>query len=424
MKIVSFKVDFAREQFVAPFGFKGAYLSEMWQSSVGIVGDTGKTVTGYGAQSVLWSDPEVFTHNPEAAGNAMMLMTTSEAARMAVAAIWKNPLMLQKKILAKVHRRAGELTGRKKDLRLTFTLNSMVALDNAAWLLMAKENGISSFEEMIPADLRNVFSAHQEKVGLIPLISYGVPVTEVKRLLEDGCCLLKIKVGSDPDKDGDKQKMLEWDKRRISEIHDLACEFRTQHTKSGKILYYLDANGRYDSIGRVRELLDHAGKIGALDRIILFEEPFPEEMKENVSGLPVRIAADESAHSVEDVEERISLGYGAIALKPIAKTLSMSLLMLKAARSHGVPCFCADLTVTPLLVEWNKNVAARLDPLPEMKIGAMETNGSQNYRNWQKMLSRLAVAECPWVEARNGVFNLDGEYYRRSGGIFEELRVQ
>jgi L-alanine-DL-glutamate epimerase-like enolase superfamily enzyme len=423
MKIKSFNVDFSREPFVAPFGFKGAYLNEMWQSSVSIVSDTGKTVTGYGAQSVLWSDPEVFTHNPEAAGNAMMLMTTSEAARMATGVEWKTPLELQEKILGKVHRRAGELTGRKKDLRLTFTLNSMVALDNAAWLLMSKENGISSFEEMIPSDLRNVFSAHQEKVGLIPLISYGVPVAEVKHLLDDGCCLLKIKVGSDPDKDWDKQKMLEWDKRRISEIHKLACEFRTPHTKSGQILYYLDANGRYDSISRVRELLAHAGKIGALDRIILFEEPFPEEMKENVSGLPVRIAADESAHSVEDVEERIALGYGAIALKPIAKTLSMSLLMLKAARSHNIPCFCADLTVTPLLVEWNKNVAARLDPLPEMKIGAMETNGSQNYRNWKGMLARLAVAECPWVEAKNGVFNLDAEYYARSGGIFEDLKA-
>ncbi|MEI6423562.1 MAG: L-alanine-DL-glutamate epimerase, partial [Lentisphaerota bacterium] len=145
MKIKSFNVEFSREQFVAPFGFKGAYLSEMWQSSVNIVSDTGKTVTGYGAQSVLWSDPEVFTRNPEAAGNAMMLMTTSEAARASVGVEWKNPLALQRKILRKVHRQAGELTGRKKDLRLTFTLNSMVALDNAAWLLMSKEQGISSF---------------------------------------------------------------------------------------------------------------------------------------------------------------------------------------------------------------------------------------------------------------------------------------
>ncbi len=420
MKITSFNVDFTREPFVAPFGFKGSYLSGMWQSSVSIIAESGKAATGYGAQSVLWSDPEVFTRNPEVSGNALMLMTTSEAARMAVGVEWKTPLELQSEILEKVHRRAGELTGRNESLRLTFSLNAMVALDNAAWLLMSKEQGISSFEEMIPANLRNVFSARQEKVALIPLVSYGVSLEDVRRLLDDGCCLLKIKVGSDPDKDGDRLKMLEWDKRRISEIHKLACEYRTPHTKSGKILYYLDANGRYDSISRVRELLDHAGKIGALDMIILFEEPFPEEMKEDVSGLPVRIAADESAHSVEDVEERIALGYGAIALKPIAKTLSMSLLMLKVARSHGIPCFCADLTVTPLLVEWNKNVATRLDPLPEMKIGAMETNGSQNYRNWREMLARLPVAGSPWLEARRGVFSLDGDFYGRSGGIFEE----
>ena len=173
-QIKRFNVDFSREQFVAPFGFKGAYLSEMWQSSVSVVAENGKTATGYGAQSVLWSDPEVFTRNPESAGNAMMLMTTSEAARIAVGAEWKTPLELQEKILGKVHSRAGELTGRRKNLRLTFTLNSMVALDNAAWLLMSKELGISSFDEMIPLNFRNVFSSRQEKVALIPLISYGV----------------------------------------------------------------------------------------------------------------------------------------------------------------------------------------------------------------------------------------------------------
>ncbi|MBU4200845.1 MAG: hypothetical protein KKG09_09570 [Verrucomicrobia bacterium] len=39
----------------------------------------------------------------------------------------------------------------------------------------------------------------------------------------------------------------------------------------------------------------------------------------------VRIAADESAHSVQDAKTRIDMGYNAIALKPIAKTMSMSL---------------------------------------------------------------------------------------------------
>ncbi|MFZ2656694.1 MAG: hypothetical protein WAX69_17300 [Victivallales bacterium] len=422
MKIKGFDIDFRREPLVAPFGFKGSFLKELWETKVCLTSGTGKSVAGLGSQSVLWSDPEVFIRNSEAAGNAMMLLTTSEAAKIALGNEWEDPIGLQSQILKAVHERAGELTGRGDALRLTFSLNAMVALDNAAWLLMAREHGTSSFDEMIPGDLRGAFASRQEKIALIALISYGVSIPAVRKLLDDGCCLLKIKIGSDPERDGDRAKMLEWDKRRLSEIHKLACEFRTPHTKSGKILYYLDANGRYDSIGRVRELLDHAGKIGALERIILFEEPFPEEIKEDVSGLPVRIAADESAHSVEDVEERISLGYGAIALKPIAKTLSMSLLMLNAARLRGIPCFCADLTVTPPLVEWNKSFAARLDPLPEMKIGAFETNGAQNYRNWSAMLAAYPDAGSPWIKADNGIFELGAEFYSKSGGVFEEFQ--
>ena len=46
-----------------------------------------------------------------------------------------------------------------------------------------------------------------------------------------------------------------------------------------------------------------------------------------------------------------------MALKPIAKTLSMSLKIAAAAARRGVPCFCADLTVNPVLVEWNRAAA-------------------------------------------------------------------
>ena len=130
-------------------------------------------------------------------------------------------------------------------------------------------------------------------------------------------------------------------------------------------------------------LLDYADKIGALDRIMLLEEPFPEEYKIDVTDIPARLAADESAHSDKDALERIELGYGAIALKPIAKTMSMSLKIAEIAHKKGVPCFCADLTVNPVMVDWNKNVAARLAPLPGMKIGVLESNGHQNYSKWQ-----------------------------------------
>ncbi len=47
---------------------------------------------------------------------------------------------------------------------------------------------------------------------------------------------------------------------------------------------------------------------------------------------------------------------------------------------------CADLTVNPILIDWNKNLAARLKPFPGLEMGLLETNGDLNYRNWEKML--------------------------------------
>ena len=113
------------------------------------------------------------------------------------------------------------------------------------------------------------------------------------------------------------------------------------------------------------------------------------------------------------------MGYQAIALKPIAKTLSMSLLMAKTAASEGIPCFCADLTVNPIMVDWNKNVAARLAPLPGMNIGVIEVNGPQNYKNWEIMESHHPYAQGSWIKMQKGLFQLDNDFYKSSGGIFE-----
>ena len=113
------------------------------------------------------------------------------------------------------------------------------------------------------------------------------------------------------------------------------------------------------------------------------------------------------------------MGYGAIALKPIAKTMSMSLKIAKLAHQRNVPCFCADLTVNPILVDWNKNIAARLAPLPGMKIGVLETNGHQNYRDWELMESYHPRLNAPWTKTVDGLFRLNDDFYAESGGIFE-----
>ena len=214
--------------------------------------------------------------------------------------------------------------------------------------------------------------------------------------------------------------MLAWDKARLAQIHAIADRYESPYTKSGKILYYLDANGRYDSKEDLRDLLSYAEQIGAKDNIVLLEEPFDEENHVDVSDLPVRICADESVHSVQDVERRIAMGYGAIALKPIAKTLSETLKILKVARKHNVPCFCADLTVNPLMVEWNKNIAARIQPLPEMKVGVLESNGEQNYVNWEQMKQYEPCFAESFAECENGTYTLEDGFFAISGGIFRK----
>ena len=98
--------------------------------------------------------------------------------------------------------------------------------------------------------------------------------------------------------------------------------------------------------------------------------------------------------------------------------MSMSLKIAKLAKDKDIPCFCADLTVNPILVDWNKNVAARLSSLPGMKIGVLESNGNQNYRNWEIMKSYHPCSASPWTEIKEGVFHLGNDFYKSSGGIF------
>jgi hypothetical protein len=114
------------------------------------------------------------------------------------------------------------------------------------------------------------------------------------------------------------------------------------------------------------------------------------------------------------------MGYKAIALKAIAKTLSMTLKIIRVAHENKVPCFCADLTVNPILVEWNKIVASRLAPFPGIGLGLVETNGHQNYKNWETMRTYHPYPDAVWANTHNGVFTLDSDYYAKNGGIFNQ----
>ncbi|MEX0771670.1 MAG: enolase C-terminal domain-like protein [Balneolales bacterium] len=408
--------EFEREPLSRPFGFKGGYMKEIWQSAALMETDDGIRGLGLGTQSVLWSESRVFSKSSESGGNSLMFAITDYALQLAKERTFENPIDLQDQIIEEVFTYAKKITG-LPELSKTFILNAMVSVDNAAWIVYARKNGLTNFDEMIPAQFRAAFSHRHEKVGSVPIASYGMSLDEVCKLVEeDGYFILKFKLGSP----GTQQEMLKNDQARIEAIHRAIGDIKTSYTEDGKIPYYFDMNGRYESKETLSKLLDHSKKIGAFEQIKIIEEPFPEDYKVDVGDMGVTVAADESAHTAENVVERIDMGYGAIVLKAVAKTLSMTIKMANAAYERSIPCFCADLTVNPILVDWNKNMAARLAPMPGFDVGLLETNGHQNYKMWEKMKTYHPKPEASWIKSQEGVFTLDNDFYASSGGIYED----
>ncbi len=411
--IASVSANLERETLIRPFGFKGGYMTEIWQTMAMLASARGTRKVGLCTQNVLWSDARVFADHSESGGNALMFALTERALQIAEGRSFQTPVDLLDGLLDEIYDYGKTITG-NPHLRRTFALNALVGLDNAAWLLYAQENGIKNFDDLIPAMYKPALSHHHTQVASIPLMAYSIPITEIKEAVDQGYFFMKIKIGQP----GTQAEMLEKDTARLSAIHQAIGHVRTSHSQDGKLPYYFDANGRYQKKETLQRLLDHAKKIGAFDQIAIIEEPFPEELDIHVGDLGVRIAADESAHTDKDAIQRIQMGYRAIALKAIAKTLSMTMKIAQAAHERHVPCFCADLTVNPILVEWNKAVAARLAPFPGLGLGLLETNGHQNYKAWERMVGYHPYAEASWRKTVDGVFNLNQDYYQKSGGIF------
>lgn len=411
--ITEYRFNIEREPLIRPFYFKGGFFTEKWITVTCLETLKGTRATGLGGLAVLWSDPAVFCSYSEAGGNIIMAALAERAAQLVRGRSFSNPIELIESLIGELHEFGRKITG-KRNLRKTFILNSLVSLDMGLWKLFALENDIDHFRDLIPQEHQAAFACRQERLAHIPLVTYNYPMEELKGLVDEGYFFLKIKIGQP----GSVGEMLEKDKERLSQIHRAFRGRKTPHTRNGTLLYYLDANGRYPDKQTLQELLDHADKVGMLDQIVLLEEPFCDEVEIDVSDLPVPVAADESLHDVGDVNERIDLGYRAIALKPAGKTLSMSMTMGSAAFKREIPCFVADSACVPLLVEWNKTVAAHLVPFPGLSMGILESNGAQNYRNWGDLLEDHPRAGARWITPRGGLFHLDNEFYETAGGIF------
>ena len=358
MKVKNTALFTIKEPLIAPFGFKGRYIDTLWHTVVKGESDT-CVAASPSVQSVLWSDDKVFEAFDHDEANEKMQSITKYALSLVEGQNLMRPDIFLKNTLPNIKAKADEICG--LDVKTTFVLNSLVGFDIMLWSLWARERGITAFEGIIPEYASKFMTNKNKTLAHIPLVSYGVRLDDVKELLDEKTAVLKIKIGyKSPEADTheeDMEKMLAWDKRRIFDIHNIAKNYTTDLTDDGHVKYYLDANGRYDSLERLEELLDYVEMIGALDEIILLEEPFAMGSDIDVSGVKVVVAADESAHCTEDVERMASLGYKAVALKPIAKTMSETFRMIEAAEKGGMSCFCADLTVCPLLVLWNMQFA-------------------------------------------------------------------
>jgi hypothetical protein len=414
IRVTKTAANFEREKLVRPFGFKGGFLTELWQIVAKLTSESGKEKIGLGTQSVLYGDADMFVTRSESEGNAMMYVLVSEAFKLVKQTPFTDPVDLFDKILPEFVSNAKKVTG-KADLNINYIYNVLVSVDNAAWLLYAAENNLLSFDDMIPDHYKKCLSHRNDKIAIMYQVPYGMPVSDLKQAVQQGYFVFKIKTGSP----GTQTEMLEGDKARLTQIHNAIKDARTEHSPNGKLIYTLDPNARYAKKETLLQYLDHAKKIGALDQIQLIEEPLHENNDEDVRDIGIRIAGDESVYNEAAALRRLEQGYGALVLKGIAKTLSASMKIARLAYERNVPCLCADLTVNPILVEWHKNLAGRLAPFPGIGMGLMETNGDMNYRNWSKMVTYHPLAGASWMKRKNGVFDLNKDFYNRSGGIFE-----
>lgn len=411
IKIKNVSSSFERDS-LYPYRFGGGAVTQLWQTAAWLQSESGVSKIGLGTQSPLWSDSSVASAHSENGANALMFAMSEMALQLIKGSSFTDPLELLDTVLPEVHAYGKKITG-ESDLRKTFALNSLVCVDNTAWLLYAHENNIKTFDEMIPAEYRAGLSHRHEKVASIPSFPVGTEIEKIKKAADEGYFIMKLKTGSK----GTQKDMLAHDMEFLSNVHKAIGHYETPHTKDNKIPYYIDPNGRYESKDTLLRFLDHAKKIGAFDQIAVIEEPLAENNESYVGDLGVTIAADESAHTVQDAVNRMEQGYGTIVVKAIAKTLSMTLKIVQACHERKVPCFSADLTVNPILVDWNKSIAARLAPLPNMDIGLLETNGHQFYKNWKKLETYHPKAGAEWTQTKNGVYKTGKSFYEESGGI-------
>ena len=179
--IVKTDLEFVREKLKSPFGFKGRYLDELWQT-VALVATERHTAVAPATESVLWSDGAVFGENPPAAANALMMTVTARALRLLEGRELVRPDLMLDALLPSLEDYAEAVCGRR--VAPTFVLNALVGVDIALWSLYARENGIDSFDGIVPPYAKAAMAHRHAQLSHIPLISYAVGEKELRACLD------------------------------------------------------------------------------------------------------------------------------------------------------------------------------------------------------------------------------------------------
>jgi hypothetical protein len=111
--------NFEREPLIRPFGFKGGYMTEIWQTAAMIESDSGVRKVGVCTQNVLWSDAAVFASHSEAGGNGLMYALSEFALNLIVGQSFTSPVEMLDRILPEVLAYGRKITGNDR-LRTTF----------------------------------------------------------------------------------------------------------------------------------------------------------------------------------------------------------------------------------------------------------------------------------------------------------------
>ena len=94
IKITDVDSNFEREPLIRPFGFKGGYMREIWQSAALVKSESGIHKIGTCSQSILWSDAQVFSSHSESEGNALMYAMTGYGLSMLKGRSFTDPVSL------------------------------------------------------------------------------------------------------------------------------------------------------------------------------------------------------------------------------------------------------------------------------------------------------------------------------------------